>query len=149
MGKLQSGSTVEDRINELAGLISVLENYYESVISRIYLIGQAIEETKAAQTAIETLPENSEAEIILPVGGDVLLKTKVDQNTKIMVKLGGGVIMVKKKGEALEFLKNRLEELEKALTNAQQDKKVVEEKLEEARYELNELLKKVQNVRQT
>ena len=148
MGKLQSGSTVEDRINELAGLISVLENYYESVISRIYLIGQAIEETKAAQTAIETLPENSEAEIILPVGGDVLLKTKVDQNTKIMVKLGGGVIMVKKKGEALEFLKNRLEELEKALTNAQQDKKVVEEKLEEARYELNELLKKVQNVRQ-
>lgn len=149
MGKLQSGSTVEDRINELAGLISVLENYYESVISRIYLIGQAIEETKAAQTAIETLPENSEAEIILPVGGDVFLKTKVDQNTKIMVKLGGGVIMVKKKGEALEFLKNRLEELEKALTNAQQDKKVVEEKLEEARYELNELLKKVQNVRQT
>ncbi|MFP3416976.1 MAG: prefoldin subunit alpha [Nitrososphaeria archaeon] len=144
---MQSQSDVENRINELANAIQVLENYYESIISRIYLIGQAIEETKAAQLAIETLPEDKESEIVVPLGGDVLLKTKVDSSSKIMLKLGGGVLMVKNKDYALNFLKERIEELEKALSNAQQDKKAVEEKLEGARYELSELLKRVQNVR--
>jgi prefoldin alpha subunit len=144
---LQSQSDVENRINELANAIQVLENYYESIISRIYLIGQAIEETKAAQLAIETLPEDKESEIVVPLGGDVLLKTKVDSSSKIMLKVGGGVLMVKNKDYALNFLKERIEELEKALSNAQQDKKAVEEKLEGARYELSELLKRVQNVR--
>jgi len=144
---LQSQSDVENRINELANAIQVLENYYESIISRIYLIGQAIEETKAAQLAIETLPEDKESEIVVPLGGDVLLKTKVDSSSKIMLKVGGGVLIVKNKDYALNFLKERIEELEKALSNAQQDKKAVEEKLEGARYELSELLKRVQNVR--
>ncbi|MFP3214105.1 MAG: prefoldin subunit alpha [Thaumarchaeota archaeon] len=144
---MQSQSDVENRINELANAIQVLENYYESIISRIYLIGQAIEETKAAQLAIETLPEDKESEIVVPLGGDVLLKTKVDSSSKIMLKVGGGVLMVKNKDYALNFLKERIEELEKALSNAQQDKKAVEEKLEGARYELSELLKRVQNVR--
>jgi len=144
---LQSQSDVENRINELANAIQVLENYYESIISRIYLIGQAIEETKAAQAAIETLPEGKEAEIVVPLGGDVLLKTKADSSSKIMLKVGGGVLMVKKKDDALNFLKERIGELEKALSSAQQDKKTVEDKLEEARYELNELLKRSQNVR--
>ncbi|MGC8592817.1 MAG: prefoldin subunit alpha [Nitrososphaeria archaeon] len=144
---MQSQSDVENRINELASAIQVLENYYESIISRIYLIGQAIEETKAAQAAIEILPEGKESEIVVPLGGDVLLKTKADATSKIMLKVGGGVVMVKKKDEAISFLKERIEELEKALNSAQQDKKTVEEKLEEARYELNELLKRSQNVR--
>jgi len=144
---LQSQSDVENRINELASAIQVLENYYESIISRIYLIGQAIEETKAAQAAIEILPEGKESEIVVPLGGDVLLKTKADATSKIMLKVGGGVVMVKKKDEAISFLKERIEELGKALNSAQQDKKTVEEKLEEARYELNELLKRSQNVR--
>lgn len=144
---MQSQSDVENRINELANAIQVLENYYESIISRIYLIGQAIEETKAAQLAIETLPEDKESEIVVPLGGDVLLKTKVDSSSKIMLKVGGGVLMVKNKDYALNFLKERIEELEKALSSAQQDKKAVEEKLEGARYELSELLKRVQNVR--
>jgi prefoldin alpha subunit len=144
---LQNQSDVENRINELANAIQVLENYYESIISRIYLIGQAIEETKAAQAAIETLPEGKEAEIVVPLGGDVLLKTKADSSSKIMLKVGGGVLMVKKKDDALNFLKERIGELEKALSSAQQDKKTVEDKLEEARYELNELLKRSQNVR--
>ncbi len=144
---MQSQSDVENRINELANAIQVLENYYESIISRIYLIGQAIEETKAAQAAIETLPEGKEAEIVVPLGGDVLLKTKADSSSKIMLKVGGGVLMVKKKDDALNFLKERIGELEKALSSAQQDKKTVEDKLEEARYELNELLKRSQNVR--
>ncbi|MGC8600166.1 MAG: prefoldin subunit alpha [Nitrososphaeria archaeon] len=144
---MQNQSDVENRINELANAIQVLENYYESIISRIYLIGQAIEETKAAQAAIETLPEGKEAEIVVPLGGDVLLKTKADSSSKIMLKVGGGVLMVKKKDDALNFLKERIGELEKALSSAQQDKKTVEDKLEEARYELNELLKRSQNVR--
>ncbi len=144
---MQSQSDVENRINELASAIQVLENYYESIISRIYLIGQAIEETKAAQAAIEILPEGKESEIVVPLGGDVLLKTKADATSKIMLKVGGGVVMVKKKDEAISFLKERIEELGKALNSAQQDKKTVEEKLEEARYELNELLKRSQNVR--
>ncbi len=144
---MQSQSDVENRINELASAIQVLENYYESIISRIYLIGQAIEETKAAQAAIEILPEGRESEIVVPLGGDVLLKTKADTSSKIMLKVGGGVVMVKKKDEAISFLKARIEELEKALNSAQQDKKTVEDKLEEARYELNELLKRSQNVR--
>ncbi len=144
---MQTQSDIENRINELASVIQVLENYYESIISRIYLIGQAIEETKAAQAAIEILPEGKESEIIVPLGGDVLLKTKADSSTKIMIKVGGGVVMVKKKDEAISFLKDRIDELQKALNNAQQDKKTVEDKLEEARYELNELLKRSQNVR--
>ncbi len=138
---------MENRINELASAIQVLENYYESIISRIYLIGQAIEETKAAQAAIEILPEGKESEIVVPLGGDVMLKTKADASSKIMLKVGGGVVMVKKKDDAITFLKERIEELEKALNSAQQDKKTIEDKLEEARYELNELLKRSKNVR--
>ncbi|MGC8568714.1 MAG: prefoldin subunit alpha [Nitrososphaeria archaeon] len=145
---MSAQQNLEAKINELASLVSVLENFYESVISRIYLITQAIEETRAAKSAIEILPESGEAEIIVPVGGDVLLKTKVDSSSKIMVKIGGGVIMTKKKAEALEFLNKRLEELESALSNAQQDKKSIEERLEAARYELNELLKRARNVQQ-
>ena len=43
---------MESKINELANLIGLLENYYESIMSRIYLISQALEDSTAALNAI-------------------------------------------------------------------------------------------------
>ncbi len=139
-------SELQSKINELANLIGILENYDESIISRIYLITQALEDSIAASNAIKSLPDSDTAEIVLPIGGDVYVQVKYASDSKIMVKVGDGVVVVRSKESTISFLNSRIEELNKALSAAQGDKNEIENKLKEARLQLNDLIKRSQNV---
>ena len=139
-------SELQSKINELANLIGILESYDESIASRIYLITQALEDSIAASNAIKSLPDSGTAEIVLPIGGDVYIQVRYDQDSKIMVKVGDGVVVVRNKESTLSFLNQRIEELNKALSAAQGDKKEIENKLREARLQLSDLIKRSQNV---
>jgi len=138
---------MESKINELANLIGLLENYYESIMSRIYLISQALEDSTAALNAINALPNTGASEIVLPVGGDVYVQVNYTPESKIMVKVGDGVVVIRSKDSTLTFLNSRIEELNKALSAAQGDKNEVENRLKQARLELNDLMKRSENVR--
>ncbi|MEM0097784.1 MAG: prefoldin subunit alpha [Conexivisphaerales archaeon] len=140
-------SELETKINELANLIGVLENYYESIMSRIYLLSQALEDSTAASNAIKALPESETSEIVLPIGGDIYVQVNYTPDSKIMVKVGDGVVVVRSKESSLAFLNSRIEEFNKALTAAQGDKNEVENRIKQARLELNDLMKRSENVR--
>ncbi|MEM4109447.1 MAG: prefoldin subunit alpha [Conexivisphaerales archaeon] len=140
-------SELETKINELANLIGVLENYYESIMSRIYLLSQALEDSTAASNAIKALPESETSEIVLPIGGDIYVQVNYTPDSKIMVKVGDGVVVVRSKESSLAFLNSRIEEFNKALNAAQGDKNEVENRIKQARLELNNLMKRSENVR--
>ncbi|MEM3214699.1 MAG: prefoldin subunit alpha [Conexivisphaerales archaeon] len=140
-------SELETKINELANLIGVLENYYESIMSRIYLLSQALEDSTAASNAIKALPESETSEIVLPIGGDIYVQVNYTPDSKIMVKVGDGVVVVRSKESSLAFLNSRIEEFNKALNAAQGDKNEVENRIKQARLELNDLMKRSENVR--
>lgn len=138
---------METKINELANLIGVLENYYESIMSRIYLISQALEDSMAASSAIRALPDSGTSEIVLPVGGDIYVRVNYTPDSKILVKVGDGVVVIRSKESSLAFLNSRIEEFNKALSAAQGDKNEVENRIKQARLELNDLMKRSENVR--
>ncbi|MEM3289727.1 MAG: hypothetical protein QXT35_06585, partial [Conexivisphaerales archaeon] len=101
----------------------------------------------AASNAIKALPESETSEIVLPIGGDIYVQVNYTPDSKIMVKVGDGVVVVRSKESSLAFLNSRIEEFNKALTAAQGDKNEVENRIKQARLELNDLMKRSENVR--
>lgn len=144
---MSAGRTgLEDKISELANAVNLLEGYLENVISRIYLISEAINDARMAEQAIQAIPVNGEADLVVPIGGDVMLQTRFTKDSLIMVRVGAGTVLVKGKDDAIGYLKAREEELTKALEAAQKDRQDIEARLAQARAELNDLLKQTGNV---
>jgi prefoldin alpha subunit len=86
--------------------------------------------------------EQSDASVLVPIGGGSFIRAKLEATDKIIVGMGAGVSIEKTIVEAKEIVQNRISEMEKSRVEMQRQLVQIVNKIQEDRTLLNEMLAK-------
>ena len=94
-------------------------------------------EALAAIEALQALVESEDGTVLLQIGGGASLRAKIVEPDKVLLNIGSDVIVEKPNAAAVEYLKDRITELEAS-------QKKVAEALDKLRNQMNEIAKRLE-----
>jgi prefoldin alpha subunit len=108
------------------------------------MINAAITDLTYANMTLEGIEkEKADAELLVPIGSSSYIKAKLANSDTVIVGMGAGVSVEKTLPEAKAIVKERLEELKKTMTSAQQQYAQVAQRISSGRNQLQNLLARV------
>lgn len=126
-------------MNQLVAEIQTLESYYNDVISRIQAASAGLSDFRAALQALDVLMQNQKNDLLLPIGGGLLLPVSDVEAKRLILSIGAGVAVEKDLESAKAFLQAREKELERAATALEQQRREVGSRLDSSRAVLQRL----------
>jgi prefoldin alpha subunit len=137
-------SKEEEELSRLSIEVRLLEQTAETLQQRIGMINAAITDLTYANMTLEGIEkEKEDAELLVPIGGSSYIKAKLASTDNVIVGLGAAVSVEKTLQEAKAIVKERLGELEKTMTSAQQQFAQVAQRINAGRSRFESLLAKV------
>ena len=131
----------EEELRKLSMEMRYLEQTAEALQQRIQMVNAALTDITYANATLDGMEtEKENAEMLVPIGGSSYVKVKLADPDKVIVGLGSGVSIEKTLSEAKVMLKERLDELEKTMSSAQQQFSQVAERINSGRSRLESLL---------
>jgi len=94
-------------------------------------------EALAAIESLQALVDGGDGTVLLQVGGGASLRAKIVEPDKVLLNIGSDVIVEKPNAAAVEYLKDRITELEAS-------QKKVAEALDKLRNQMNEIAKRLE-----
>ena len=141
---MTSRSKEEEEFNRLSVEMRYLEQTAETLQQRMGMINAAITDLTYANMTLEGIEkEKDDAELLVPIGSSSYIKVKLANADKVVVGMGAGVSVEKTLPEAKAIVKERLDELEKTMTSAQQQFAQVAQRINSGRSQLQNLLARV------
>jgi prefoldin alpha subunit len=138
---LTQRAKAEEELRRLSHEMRYLEQTAETLQQRISMVNAAITDITYANATLDGIEKEKEnAEMLVPIGGSSYVKVKLADANKIIVGLGSGVSIEKSLSDAKATLKERLDELEKTMTSAQQQFSQIAERINTGRGRLESLL---------
>ncbi|MBA3749914.1 MAG: prefoldin subunit alpha, partial [Nitrosopumilus sp.] len=104
----------EHSVNEMIQESKLLESYYNDIVSKESMLHRLLEESHNSFEAIKNLSEDSDTLSLIPLGIGVFVKGSISPINKVLVNVGGGVVIEKKKADAFNFIEQRIKEFETA-----------------------------------
>jgi len=136
-------SKEEEELRKLSVEMRFLEQTAETLQQRISMMNAAMTDLTYANMTLEDVEkEKEDAELLVPIGGSAYVKAKLANPDKVVVGLGAGVSVEKTLQEAKTIVKERLDELEKAMASAQQQFAQVADRINADRNRLESLIAK-------
>ncbi len=129
----QSIEDAQQKFNQLVQEVRILETYYQEIISRQQAISSGIADARAALDALDGLSKSEQTDLLVPIGGGTLLPVSSPPLERLVVSIGAGVAMEKDVASAKAFLTARRQELEKAITALEEQRKEIGSRLEAQR----------------
>jgi prefoldin alpha subunit len=127
----------------LAVELQILEGTAESMQQRLSFVNAALRELTYTRMTLEGIEkEQSDASVLVPIGGGSFIRAKLEATDKIIVGMGAGVSIEKTIVEAKEIVQNRISEMEKSRVEMQKQLVQIVNKIQEDRTLLNEMLAK-------
>lgn len=134
-------SKEEEELRKLSIEMRYLEQTAETLQQRISMMNAAMTDLTYANMTLDALEKEKEnAELLVPIGSSSYIKVKLANTDKVIVGVGAGVSIEKTVPEAKEIVKERLSELEKTMTSAQQQFAQVAQRINVGRNRLESLL---------
>ena len=131
----------EAELRKLSVEMRYLEQTAETLQQRISMVNAAVSDLTFASMTLEGMEKEKEnAELLVPIGGNAYIKTKLADANTVIVGMGAGVAIEKTLAEAKVTLKERLDELVKTMNAAQQQFNQVAERINSGRGRLETLL---------
>jgi len=118
-----------------------LEQTAEALQQRISMVNAALTDLSYANATLDGIEKEKEnTEMLVPIGGSSYVKVKLADSDKILINMGSGVSVEKNLTDAKVTLKERLDELEKTMTSAQQQFSQIAERIASGRNRLESML---------
>jgi prefoldin alpha subunit len=95
-------------------------------------------ETLAAIEALEAMIASEDGIVLLQIGGGASVRAKVLEPEKVLLNIGAEVVVERKNKDAVEYLKERVIEMEAS-------QKRVSETLDRVRSQMNEIAKRLES----
>jgi prefoldin alpha subunit len=110
----------------------------EIFISQLDMLENGRMEALAAIEALEAMRESEDATVLLQIGGGASVRAKVLEPDKILLSIGAEVVVERSNKDAVEYLKERLIEMEAS-------QKRVSETLNHLQSQMNEINKRLES----
>ena len=134
----------EEELRKLSVEMRFLEQTAEALQQRISMMNAVMTDLTYANMTLEDVEKEKEgAELLVPIGGNSYVKAKLANPDKVVVGMGAGVSVEKTLQEARAIVKERLDELEKTMSVAQQQFAQIADRINVDRDRLESLLAKV------
>ena len=109
----------------------------EVFANQLELMDNGRMEALAAIESLQALVEGGDGTVLLQIGGGASLRAKIVEPDKVLLNIGSDVIVEKPNAAAVEYLKDRITELEAS-------QKKVAEALDKLRNQMNEIAKRLE-----
>jgi prefoldin alpha subunit len=134
----------EHSVNEMIQESKLLESYYNDIISKESLLHRLLEESHNSFEAIKNLSLDSDTASLVPLGIGVYVKSTIYPIDKVLVNVGGGVVIEKKKDDAINFIEQRIKEFETASKQLSSQKQQISYRLMEIQNTVNSYVSQTQ-----
>ncbi|MEM2874825.1 MAG: prefoldin subunit alpha [Candidatus Hadarchaeales archaeon] len=140
-----NGLTEEEgkRLEEISAQIEERRAIAEFLRRQISALGDAVGSIGATVEALRRMKEvQPGTEILVPVGPETFVPARSEKQDKVLVGVGADVVVEKPIDDAIKFLEERSDELQRAMTSIGAEAMKVEEQLEKLIPERDALLGK-------
>lgn len=134
----------EHSINEMIQESKLLESYYNDILSKESMLHRLLEESHNSFEAIKNLSLDEETSSLIPLGIGIYVKSAIYPIDKVLVNVGGGVVIEKKKEDAVNFIEHRIKEFETASKQLSSQKQQISYRMMEIQNTVNSYVGQMQ-----
>jgi prefoldin alpha subunit len=135
----------QEQAEQLMQQMQMLETYFSDLSQREATFLNVYRETIAAIESIQSIQKNPDAETLVPIGMGTFLPTKTSSNKKIVLNIGAGVAIEKDFSSAINYLEERIKEIEIALQDTSAKKQDAAGRLEQGKDQINKMMQEMQS----
>jgi prefoldin, archaeal alpha subunit/eukaryotic subunit 5 len=135
---------------EFEAILEAMERYREELPqlnAQLNLVTTSLSEHLIARETIKNYEKVEEGtEVLVPIGGNVHIKSVASHDRKVIIGIGAGYTMEKSVEKCVEMLNKRIEELEKGRERMSNNIKAMESKMRELSNRAETLARGMQGV---
>ena len=146
-GGNRRGVDMEQTVNDLVQESKLLEAYYNDVVAKESVLHRLYEESHNSFEALrKSLSSESETISLVPLGIGVYVKSLIYPIEKVLVNIGAGVVVEKKKDDAaVNFRQQRIKEFELATKQLSTQKQQISHRMMEIQNTVNSYVGQMRN----
>jgi prefoldin alpha subunit len=117
----------------------ILESNLKALQEKADELNQRIEEIQSTKTAIEELKQIKPSSALIPLGSGNFVSGKIENAEEVIIGIGSGIAIKKKREDAIIVLDNTMKELERSLDDVRNHIMNIALQLEKLQEELEKL----------
>lgn len=133
-------SSEEERMNNLVAEIRVLEGTFNDLSARQNLLERILIETRTSLDTLAGLGSTKTDEVLVPVGGGILLRSTPPATDKVLLNVGANVVLEKTRDFATKFMEARAAEVEESVVAVATQRNQIAQRLDADRRALQDIL---------
>jgi prefoldin alpha subunit len=130
----------EERINNLVAEARMLEGTFNELSGRQNLLERILIEGRASLDTIKGLGSATPDEVLIPVGGGILLRSEPPKVEKVLVNIGANVVIEKSRDDATKLIEERVQQIEQDIVAVANQRNQVARRLDADRRALQSLI---------
>lgn len=135
-------SSDEEMVNNLVAEIRVLENTFNELTGRQNLLERILIETRASIETLAGLGSSKSDEVLIPIGGAVLIRSAPPNSDKVLLNVGANVVVEKSRDYASKFMESRAKEIEESIVSIVSQRNQIAQRLDSDRRALQSIVNK-------
>jgi len=132
---------MKDEMQKKVIQFQILEANLKALQERSDVLAERIEEIQNTKAAIEELKQVKPTKALIPLGSGNFISGKIEDTEDVIVGVGSGVAIKKKREDAVAILDDNLKELEKSLDDMKNQIMSIALQLERIQEEVEKLQK--------
>jgi prefoldin alpha subunit len=133
-------SSEEDRVNNLVAEIRMLESTFNELSGRQNLLERILIETRSAIDTLVGLSSGKPEEVLVPVGGGILVRASPPSVDKVLLNVGANVVIEKSRDYANKFMQARADEIEESIVSIVGQRNQIAQRLDSDRRALQNIV---------
>ena len=138
----------EEQAQALLQQMQALEAYMADLIQKEEAVIKLLQEASGEIESMATLNEDVLHETLVPVGMGTYVKATIQPKEKMIVNIGAGTAIEQDKSSAINYIEQRIKELEIALQQISAQRQEIAARLEQGQHEINRLIQEQRSSKQ-
>lgn len=134
----------EEQAQALMQQMQALEAYMSDLLQKEDAVIKLLHEAAGAIESMKALGD-TQLETLIPVGMGAFVKATIKPNEKLLVSIGAGASLEQDKNSAINYVEERIKELEIVLQQLSGQKHEVAARLEQGQQQMNRILQASQS----
>ncbi|UCH89252.1 MAG: prefoldin subunit alpha [Thermoplasmata archaeon] len=146
MANEQAGGSKEDEIREAMMRLELIKTQLESLSQQSELFELTSNELERAKKTLSSIKDlDDDKEILIPIGGDTFIYSKISDVKKILIGVGAGTIIEQDIDDAILKLEDRLNNVNKTSQNIFQTMTTLQQQAADLNFKIQTLSKELED----
>lgn len=149
MSNSRADADIEQKLQQMASAIQVMEEQLAVVAENESAAVMARNSVTSAMASLNGIKESDaqtdsqQSKTLIQIGGGVIIPASTSASEKMLLDIGSGVLVEKDHSEVLNYLENRIREIDITIKNTSTEKSNLRHHLEQYKAQMNRAMQAV------